>query len=290
MIVISMSRRTDIPAWFSPWLVQRFREGLVYVRNPFSYHQVSSIDLNSSVDGIVLWTRDIRPLMEHLDIFGDIPWYVQYTVTGYGRTLEPQVPALEQQIESVIELSRRIGPDRVIWRYDPILCSREFDADFHEQAFSYIAGRLEGYVKKCMISFYDEYACSRSRMRAFELERTDPFRYAQLLSVHAEKHGLSVRTCAEEYDLSAFGILPGSCIDGELLQSLGVKDLVLRKDRNQRKACRCIPSVDIGVYSTCRSGCLYCYACRSRKPVDHDSSSPLLVGHTSEDDRILPRH
>ena len=165
-MIISASRRTDIPAYYPDWFYNRIREGYVCVRNPMNFHQVSRIDLSPDVvDGIVFWTKNPLPLMSRLEELRAYPFYFQFTLTPYGKDVEPGVPSKNDIILPAFqELSRQIGPERVIWRYDPILLTDRYTMDYHITFFSQLARRLEGYARKCIISFVDLYRNTQSNM------------------------------------------------------------------------------------------------------------------------------
>ena len=122
-MIISASRRTDIPAFYAEWFFNRIKEGYVLVRNPMNYHQVSKISLSPAVvDGIVFWTKNPLPMMTRLDELREYPYYFQFTLTPYGKEMEPGLPSKKAVLIPVFrELSRKLGPDRLVWRYDPIL-------------------------------------------------------------------------------------------------------------------------------------------------------------------------
>ena len=166
-MIISASRRTDIPAYYADWFCNRIREGYVCVRNPMNFHQVSRIDLSPDVvDGIVFWTKNPLPLMARLEELRGYTFYFQFTLTPYGKDVEPCVPSKNDVILPAFqELSRRVGPERVIWRYDPILFTNRYTMDYHITFFSQLARRLEGYTRKCIISFVDLYRNTQTNMK-----------------------------------------------------------------------------------------------------------------------------
>ena len=143
-MILSASRRTDIPAFFPKWFIQRIREGFVLVRNPMNYHQISRIELSPNlVDCIVFWTKNAKPIFPYLkEIAEKYPFYFQYTLNAYGRDVEPHLPLLSEKINSLQKLSQEIGKERVIWRYDPILLSPKYDVDWHIETFDRLAKEL----------------------------------------------------------------------------------------------------------------------------------------------------
>ncbi len=289
-MIISASRRTDIPACFSDWFLRRINEGYLYVRNPRRDNQVWSISLSpDDVDGIVFWTKDPSPMLDKLSLLDGYMYYFQFTITPYGRDIERNLPEKKDIIASFRRLSDAIGPERVIWRYDPVLLSPQYSIASHIRAFERMAGDLSGYTERCVISFVDIYPALRRRMVGIrEPSETEMTEIANAFGEIACSYGLRLSACAETMDLSSFGISRSCCIDGPLLEELLGVRLMVRRDRNQRPGCRCSESIDIGMYDTCRNGCLYCYA-GSGRILAHDPESPMLAGNLRESDEIAPR-
>lgn len=293
-MIISASRRTDIPAYYAQWFLRRLEAGFVCVRNPVNFHQVSRIPLSPEVvDGIVFWTKNPTPLLDRLPLLKDYPFYFQFTLTAYAQDLEPGVPNKNEVIIPAFqELSRRISPERVIWRYDPILLTPKYTIDYHVHYFEELCKRLSGYTLKCVISFVDLYRHLGQQFQA--LGNGEIYELAGRFSDIAQKYHLTLETCAERLDLSQFGIRHGHCVDGELLERLIGQPLSLSKDKNQRDACGCMASIDIGMYDTCANGCKYCYANHAPASVRrnlqaHDPASPLLCGRPTPEDIIKDR-
>lgn len=265
-MIISASRRTDIPAFYTEWLRERLRAGSVTVQNPFNARQQKEVALSSSsVEGIVFWSKNPRPLLSLLDNELDgIPVAIQYTLNAYGAEIEPDIPAWTDRIDTFRTLAEKISPRRMVWRYDPIFLNDRYPLSFHVDAFGRTARALRGFTEKAVISFLDIYP--RIARRAGELELHEPadmekLETARQLVMIAQAYGLQMETCAEAIELSGLGIPHGACIDGALFApSVGG----LKKDRSQRPFCGCRTSVDIGRYGTCRHGCVYCYAGGSR--------------------------
>lgn len=275
-MIISASRRTDIPAFYAPWMIKRVRQGECQVVNPYRQDQIKRVSLlPGDVDVIVFWTRYALPLLPFLDELNQrgYRYYFQYTLTNYPRLLEQRTPSLEAALRSFQALSQKIGKERVIWRYDPIYLSECTSPDFHRQNFQTIAKALRGYSQRCVVSLFDDYAKSRSRLSFTPslvplAEGSDSFREAVNalmpdLAAMAEDHQFELVSCAEEVDLQSFGIYPGKCVDDDLIRRVFGLDLHSKKDPGQRLACQCLPSQDIGRYDTCLFGCQYCYANRS---------------------------
>jgi hypothetical protein len=283
-MIISASRRCDIPRFQFDWFMERLDAGFVEVANPFNAAQVRRVPLlpgggsgAAAVDAFVFWTRDPGPLLaraEELTARG-VPFYVMVTVTGYPAALEPNMPPAEAVCAAMGELARKIGGRRVIWRYDPVFISSVTDEPFHRRNFSALADRLRGSVHRVIVSLYDEYAGARRRIAALKkagalhmphtaaaADAALPAETRRLLADIAEcAHAASmeIQSCAEAENLEPLGITAGACIDGELIRELwGIE--TKGRDNNQRPHCRCAKSVDIGRYGNCPAGCVYCYA------------------------------
>ena len=298
-MIISASRRTDIPACHSEWFFNRLKEGFVLTRNPMNYHQVSRIPLTPDVvDGIVFWSKNPAPMIPKLDLLNGRAYYFQFTLTPYGPEIEKNLPSKsEALIPTFQKLSERIGPDRVIWRYDPILLNDAWTADRHIQQFGQFAHRLSNYTKQVVISFIDLYQNVMRHSRELSLKslnEEDMKTIASAFSQIASEYHLTLTTCSETIDLSEFGIYHGSCIDKMLLERILDCSLSLEKDKNQRSQCGCASSIDIGSYNTCFNGCTYCYAnyspsLLSRNKEECDPRSPLLCSTLTEGDLVKPR-
>ncbi|HJC79485.1 DUF1848 domain-containing protein [[Ruminococcus] torques] len=298
-MILSASRRTDIPNYYSEWLARRFRAGFLCVRNPMNFRQVSRITLNPNViDCIVFWTKNPAPMLPYLDEYRRYMYYFQFTLTGYGKDIEPGLPDKRRiLIPAFCELADRIGRDRVIWRYDPIFLSDHYTLDYHVKAFTRIAEALAGRTRRVVISFLDDYEKTKRNMKGINIQgltKEKMRRLAHSFAVIAGRYGMEIQTCAEKIDLSEYGITHGACIDREYIEHLLGCRLRAGKDHGQRPECRCMESVEIGSYHTCRNGCRYCYANFSDGRVqarirDFDVDSPILCGKMEPEDRITER-
>lgn len=262
-------------------------------------HQVSRISLSPDViDGIVFWTKNPLPMMSHLNELRDYMYYFQFTLNSYGKDIEANVPNKNDIIIPAFrELAKKIGPERVIWRYDPILLTSKYTINYHVNYFNEIAKRLSGYTHKCVISFVDLYRNTKSNTKnlgLLPLTSAEMFELVERLVEIANRNHLIVESCAEKINLDQFGIAHGHCIDCNLFERLLGYSLNLGKDKNQREECGCMTSIDIGMYNTCQNGCRYCYATYSPKAVirnaeAHDPQSPLISGHIQAEDTIKDR-
>lgn len=298
-MIISASRRTDIPAYYSEWFVNRIKEGYLYVRNPMNIHQIGKINLSPSVvDGIVFWTKNPIPMMKKLDQLKDYPYYFQFTLTAYGRDIESGLPSKNQElILAFCELSKMIGKERVVWRYDPIFINDTYSVEYHKRYFKTLASKLGAYTEKCTVSFLDLYKNTMRNIQPLGIRVPTQEEQMDIMTEFARiagEYGFYIDTCAEEMDLSNLGIRHACCIDKERLERIGNYHLEVKKDPTQRGICGCASSIDIGTYNTCKNGCVYCYANYSKNMVErhtqsHDPHSPLLFGEVGEDDVIKER-
>ncbi|OAA95149.1 DUF1848 domain-containing protein [Clostridium coskatii] len=297
-MILSVSRRTDIPAFYSDWFFNRIKEGFVLVKNPFNSKQVSKVSLNPKViDCIVFWTKNPKKMTKRLNEIKEYNYYFQFTLNSYDKTLETNVPEKKYLINTFIELSKRIGKDRVIWRYDPIILTDKFTKDYHYKWFEYLARKLCPYTKKCVISFLDLYRKTERNLKEINIlpiDKDDMFELAEKFSKIASKYNVTIETCSEEIDLSKFNINHGKCIDDRLISKISGEKLSIDKDPNQREVCGCVKSIDIGAYNTCNHACLYCYANFNRDAAEknllkHNKRSALLLGELCGDEKIVDR-
>jgi hypothetical protein len=299
-MIISASRRTDIPAFYSQWFVNRLREGYVLVRNPMNFGQVSRITLSpETTECIVFWTKNPKEMLAKLPEIDSLGYryYFLFTLTPYDQSIEPNVPGQEESIETFRTLADMVGQEKVIWRYDPILFTGRYSEQFHCEAFAQLAGKLSGFTDRCIISFLQMYRkCQRNMKCIGLLDTTTDTRMALVRTLHGlgATQEISVQACAPGTNQEQSGIPPGKCIDDRLISPIIGAKVTARKDNNQRKECGCIESIDIGAYNSCPHHCLYCYANSDRASVTknfaaHASDSPLLYSILREEDRITDR-
>ncbi len=262
-------------------------------------HQVSEIRITPDiVDCIGFWTKNPLPMMEKLDELKAYSFYFQFTLTGYGKEVEANLPDKKTELIPAFQrLSEKIGKERVIWRYDPIFFSNRYTVEYHLETFREMAEALNGYTDKCVISFLDLYAKIKKAMEGLsyhELEKGELRAFAKEISRIAKQNHISVGSCAEKIDLEDCGIVHNCCIDKGLIERLIGYRLNIGKDKNQRQECGCVESIDIGTYDTCRNGCAYCYANSGVKNVEanaskYDPASPFLCGHPKKEDKVTQR-
>lgn len=292
-MIISASRRTDIPAFYTAWFMNRIRAGFCTVPNPFNPNQISNISLApENVDLFVFWTRNPKPLIPYLKELNarGYSYYFLFTLMDNPQILDPKSPPPGISIDTFQKLSDHIGPEKVIWRYDPIVLSNLTGIEFHKQKFESIAEKLRDHTFRCIISFVDIYRKMEGKIKSlndtgFVLKKWNDVNLSDLLSSLvriAGNNGIEIRSCASKKNLTGFGIPPGKCIDDIYIAKIFGKHLDLKKDPYQRKNCNCVSSKDIGMYDSCLYECLYCYATTSfdRAKINykkHDSDSPSLL-------------
>lgn len=294
-MIISASRRTDIPCWYGGWLLQRLQSGEVLSANPFNSKRITRLRFSpQSVDALVLWTKNPGPMLPLLPQLDRLcyRYYFSFTLTGYGLDWEPGLPPLRERIACFQRLAAQLSPERVDWRYDPIILSGGRDTGWHLENFSRLCRELAPFTRRCILSFFDPYRHLGSRFPP--LQEGQMLELAAGLSEIAKGYRLPLYTCAEKIDLSAYHIQHAACIDPQKIERLWGRGLPPRKDAGQRLLCGCAPSIDIGAYDTCISGCAYCYGTRSlqrarRRHAAQESSCPLLGGEPPEDAVITLR-
>jgi hypothetical protein len=299
-MIISASRRTDIPALYSEWFLKRLEVGFAMMPNPRNPRRLGRVELSPEVvDCIVFWTKNAAPMLDKLRQIETMgyPFYFQFTLTPYGQSVEANLPPKTKLAETFTELARRIGAERVVWRYDPIMIDAKHPVHWHFEQFSQLCDKLYSFTRRCVFSFIDPYKKIGSGFRAIRHE--EMIAVASGFSEIAARYDLGLFTCAEEIDLDEYGIGHFSCIDRELIEQIIGYGLTLNRDKNQRPACRCVESVDIGVYDTCVNGCVYCYATSGdgsalRHRENHDKNASMLTGYPVGDeivtDRTVPSH
>lgn len=294
-MIISASRRTDIPAFYSKWFMNRLKEGCALIPNPRNSNRLGRVELTpGNVDCIVFWTKNPTPMLDKLERISALGYsfYFQFTLTPYDKAMERNLPPKAELLRTFIELAKQIGIQRVVWRYDPIIVNTIFTISWHLKRFAEMCEKLHPYTRRCILSFVDPYKSIGNSFKAMTPD--EMVAVGSGFAKTARKHGLALYTCAEEIDLTGYGISPSSCIDQELIEQIIGRRITAKKDANQRPACRCIESVDIGVYDTCINGCSYCYATSSPKTAlrrlkEHDPNAPMISGYPTGNEIITDR-
>jgi len=262
-MIVSASYRTDIPAFFSTWFAERWAAGFAEVENPYNRKPYRVSLAPAEVDGIVFWTRAAKPFLPCLDrVAADgVPFFVQYTVTGYGPELEPGVPDWRRSADILHALADRFGPGAAVWRYDPILITDRMPAAWHAERFAVLAEAMAGATDEVVVSFAQFYAKTKRGLAGCGARDPDAAEKRALLATLrdlAAAWGLRLSLCAQP-ELLIDGVREAACIDTERL-SRRAGHPISAPAKPHRPTCRCAQSRDIGAFATCRFGCRYCYA------------------------------
>lgn len=297
-VIISASRSTDIPTFYADWFVDRWKKGYIKWKNPFNGVPLYVSFKNTRV--VVFWTKNPIPLMKHLDFLDEKikNYYFQFTLNDYEKEgFEGKVPKLENRIKTFIELSERIGKERVIWRFDPMILTNNINVNELLRRVDYIGSQLNQYTNKLVFSFADisiykkvSNNLKKEQIAYIEFTQDTMHRFASGLQELNNKWGLDIATCAEAIPLEQYGVSHNKCIDDDLMIEIfggdkplmeflgvefgepdlfddaqGIKKTRALNDKGQREDCGCIMSKDIGQYNTCPHECVYCYANTSKE-------------------------
>jgi hypothetical protein len=300
--IISISRRTDIPAFYGDWFMRRMAEGFAGWENPFNRRKIVTSLKTEDVAALVFWSKSFRPFLPHLKTIREhaVPALFNYTITGMPHEFESNVVATDDAVDSLQELSRLYSPEHINWRYDPVILSDRTDEAFHLATFRRLAGQLQGHVTRCYISFVTGYRKVERNFRLLAQEKRitivapDYARrvtLAGMLTGIAAGYGIQVHSCCGEYLLVDSRIKKGHCVDGELLKQL-YPGCIVGGIRPTRSECGCSDSSDIGCYDTCPHGCVYCYANSNKMQAErryriHDPESAFLGYTKAESDHFL---
>ncbi|MCD8103097.1 MAG: DUF1848 domain-containing protein [Alistipes sp.] len=279
-MIISASRRTDIPAFHSLWFINRIRAGYAIVSHHHNSERYYRVPLSPDVvDCIVFRSKNPAPMLVHLDTLDGYNYLFNITLNPYGPEMETCLPPLKERVAVFRELSDRIGPLRMVWRYDPVMISPSYDMDFHRRAFTYLCRELQGHAFKCMTGFIIHHSFVAKRIDSMNISRRSTGtvqRVGELFADIASRYGVPLETCAEETSLDRFGIRHGACVDRGQLERVCGYPFDRVREKYLRPHCNCMESVDIGHYSTCGNGCLYCYATPTVPDMRSDPDSPSL--------------
>jgi hypothetical protein len=272
-MILSVSRRTDVPALYSDWFFDVMKRGEVLVPSPFikdgktarvklqpvtvEENVLGGITVAGNIEGIVFWTKNPAPMLSRLDELGHIPYYFQFTLNAYGQEYETNLPQLDERIDTFVSLAQHCP---VVWRYDPLFYTKAIDRRWHTEHFRHIAQRLSGSTSTCMMNTLngkhgDAYCPNAAEVTAL----------ADELHKIGIECGIEVKGCADIINLEAVGVPRGRCIDPAIFERLtGRKTKKTKQSGATRNGCSCMESVDIGTYSTCTNGCIYCYAAKDK--------------------------
>lgn len=266
--IISISRRTDIPAFYTDWLITRLREGYTFVRNPYSKESLYVSLRPEDILGMVFWSKDFSPLLSRIEEIEKVTknLFFHFTITGLSKEIEMNTPPSGDAIRDLIFISRRYSSEHVIWRFDPICVTDRISLEEHTNAFLRCAEALKGYVHTCYISFVNPYPKVVRNFQRYttheliNLPLEERRIYARGLASLAEQYGIQLYACCNDYLLSD-NIHKGSCINrNHLAHVWGLGGIGYERPSPTRKECACTRSIDIGAYDTCPHGCIYCYA------------------------------
>lgn len=295
-MILNTGGRTDTVNYFSEWLLNRFAAGYAYSRNPFHPDVVNRIDLNPrTIDVVEFCSKNYRPILSRLhEITERFNCHFHYTITAYDKDIEPNVPGIDESVETLRDLSAQVGKEKIIWRYDPVLLTGKYTIERHLATFDYMAGRIAPYVSRCLFSFVVWY----KKLHLPELQPISGQQkelIAKGLGEMAAKHHLYIQTCGTKESYEQYGIHHSGCMTHAVYEhSLGLHFKKVA-ERGNRPGCRCMESRGLGDYNTCLNGCRYCYANYDHEKARenyrlHDPESPLMIGHLRPTDKIVPLH
>ena len=292
-MIINTGGRTDIPAFYAKWLINRIREGYVYVRNPYNPLHVTKYELNPDVvDCLAFCTKNPEPILKYLDEIDKFKQYWFVTITPYGKEIEPNVPEKTKVIESFKALSNHVGIDSIGWRYDPIFLDEIYNVERHIEEFNKMAKALKGYTHNCTISFLDLY--EKVKVNAPKLRpptKTEQIEIAKAFYKIGKENNMTIYGCCEKDYLADYGIDCSGCMSKEIIEKSIGTILNLPKKKNIRENCNCLMGNDVGAYNSCMHLCKYCYANANKKLVlenvkKHKEDSPFLIGEGQKEDTI----
>ncbi|MDO4623618.1 MAG: DUF1848 domain-containing protein [Eubacteriales bacterium] len=301
-MILQTGMRTDIPAFYSEWFMNRMKEGFVYVRNPYNPVQVTKYRIDPNVvDLIGFCTKNPAPMLPLLErgssdeqaamLLDASYWFV--TITPYGKEIEPHVPDKEKVMDDFIRLSKLVGADAVAWRYDPIFISETYTLERHVEDFAHMAEKLAGYTHSCVISFLDLYEkTKRNFPEGRRVTREERLFLGKEIIRIGKKYDMTIRPCAEGKELSVYGADCSGCVTQSIYEkAIGGRLVIPKSVKSQRAECACVFGRDIGQYNSCGHLCKYCYANADRELVlrnirMHDPTSPFLIGKQQADDVI----
>ncbi len=300
--IISVSRRTDIPAFYGDWFIRRLNAGFAGWENPFGGQRIITSLKPEDVRAFVFWSKNYGPFLKHLAAIRerDIPAMFNFTITGMPLQFECNLVAPDEAVTSLRELSALFSPDHITWRYDPIVISCITDEAYHVTRFRQLVEQLAGHVTRCCFSFAARYGKVERSFKRFERETgitvTDPekgqrLELARKITDIAEESGISMHSCCGDYLLADPRIRKAHCIDGELLEQL-YPSCGRAGARGTREECGCSESTDIGRYDTCPHGCIYCYATTNKERAEklhagHDPEAVFLGCSRQQSDAFL---
>ncbi|MBR3363171.1 MAG: DUF1848 domain-containing protein [Bacilli bacterium] len=292
-MILNVSGRTDIVAFYTKWFITRYKEGFFDVRNPFFPKNISRIYIED-IDAIMFCTKNPIPIIPHLKEINK-PILFHITLTPYKRDIEPNVLPKGKIIEAIKKISKIVGIDNIYIRYDPIFLNDKYNINYHIKAFDHMCKLLDGHIKHIIISFIDDYKNVRKNMNILKIKNFTEEDYKKIginFSKSAKNHGMTVQTCAEKRNLTEYGFIKNDCLSKELAKKITGK--TFKKWQGRKGKCNCVEMVDIGAYNTCLHLCKYCYANYDENSIKdntkkHSFNSSLLLGKIENDDIIKIR-
>ena len=290
-MIISASRRTDIPSLHTEWFLNRLKENYVITQNPINRNKFYRIPLNKDiVDVIVFWSKN--PDIDFLKKVTDLGYefYLHFTITPYDKNIEKNLPNKTVLIKKIIDISNFFGREKIVWRYDPIILNDKFDINYHINNFNNFSCQLKEYTDECIFSFIQIYSKIKNNIKNLVLNDNDKIFLINSLKEIADKNNIKLKSCSQYFDI----VEKASCIDKERIQKILGYSIKEKKDKSQRKLCNCIESIDIGSYNTCQNGCIYCYANSKNILKHYDVNNAMLsdlnidnIKHTIEDRKMV---
>lgn len=293
-MILSIDFRTDIPAFYSEWIVNRFKEGFLYFRNPTYPSTIHKVILDKEhIEGIIWCSKNYLPILHTLNQITDkFPSVFHYTITGYGKEIEPNVPSIEQSVHTFKELSERYGKDKVIWRYDPIFLTEDYGITQHMNQFTNLCQSLSNHTDRVVINFVSLYEKVKRHMpESKELSYDEKILIIKNFLDITQKYGIKLQTCGNGLQFKDLeGVEVTGCLDEYALNVMGI--FPKKQTKASQWGCLCYPNTSIGEYNTCLHKCKYCYASADFDKCDknfakHDPKSPLLIGWPNGNEKII---
>lgn len=267
----------------------------VYSRNPLFPNKVTRYELSpEKIDAVLFCSKNYAPILPRIrEITSKYRTYFHYTITAYGKDIEPDVPSIEDSVKTLVELSKIVGKNKVAWRYDPVLLTQKYTIERHAQTFRWLCEQLAPHIDRCIFSFVEIYKKIQVNMpELIPLSENDMNTLAEMLGKTAKEFGIRIQTCGTNGDFSRFGIEKSGCATLEILGKANSCEFRNLKHKGLRNGCHCIESHDIGAYDTCLNGCKYCYANKNPQKARenfkfHNPDSPILLGEIKPTDTII---
>ena len=293
-MILNTGGRTDTVQYYSQWLLNRFKEGFVYSRNPMFSNKVTKYLLTpDKIDCVIFCSKNYAPILPRLhEITDKFNTYFHYTITAYGKDIEPNVPSIDNSVETLLKLEQVVGSKRIAWRYDPILLTKEYTINRHIKTFEYMAKKLAGHIDRCIFSFVEMYKKLQTNMPEINLfTEEQKNKIAKEIGSIAKKYKIHIQTCGTNDTYEEYGIHRSGCMTLDILSKANGIRFKNIKHKGMRNGCHCIEARDIGAYNTCPNGCKYCYAninhAETLKNYKlHDKNSPILIGKITKEDII----